>query len=122
VVERLTHSGLLDDSEFAAYWLHNRKQFSPRSDRALRSELRQKGIDPEVIDAALNDLPGEEARALAAGRKRLRNVARLDESEFRHRMMGYLGRRGFSYATARTATDALWQETQTCDVSASHSE
>jgi len=35
VVERLTRAGLVDDREFARYWVENRLQFNPRGARAL---------------------------------------------------------------------------------------
>jgi len=40
VTGRLTRAGLLNDQEFARYWVENRLQFNPRGARALRHELR----------------------------------------------------------------------------------
>jgi regulatory protein len=56
VIERLTGAGLLDDAAFARYWVDNRERFEPRSRRALRYELRQKGVPDAAIQAALGDL------------------------------------------------------------------
>jgi regulatory protein len=55
VVERLTRAGLLDDREFARYWVENRLQFNPRGARALRHELRGKGVSASVIADTLAD-------------------------------------------------------------------
>ena len=111
VVERLTRAGLLDDPGFATYWVADRSQFSPRGSRALRQELRLKGIERDTVEAALegND---EVALAVAAGRKKLRLLHNLEEQDFRSRMRGFLLRRGFSESDTRQATAELWREVQ----------
>jgi regulatory protein len=59
-LRRLEHMGYLDDRAFARYWVENRDTFKPRSPRALRYELRQKGVTDSVIDEVLDefDVPG----------------------------------------------------------------
>ena len=49
IIERLTSVGLLDDWAFARYWLENRSDFRPRGERALRLELRQKGVPGDIV-------------------------------------------------------------------------
>jgi regulatory protein len=111
VVERLRAQGLLDDRRFAALWVESRASFSPRSSRALANELRQKGVDREQIDEVLaSAVPDDQALALDAGRKRLRQFGGVGEDEFRKRMSGYLSRRGFSYDVVRECVGRLWQE------------
>lgn len=53
VVARLQRAGYLDDREFARYWITERARSSPRGARLLRGELRNKGVAPAIIDAAL---------------------------------------------------------------------
>ncbi|TMC49624.1 MAG: RecX family transcriptional regulator, partial [Chloroflexi bacterium] len=69
VLRRLDNLKLVDDEEFARYWVENREQFAPRGKRALRAELRQKGIADPDAQAALAGMD-EESSAFAAGRKR----------------------------------------------------
>src|SRR5215467_2597077 len=38
-LDRLASLGMLDDAEFAAFWVENRERFSPRSARAMSQEL-----------------------------------------------------------------------------------
>ncbi|MBA3876622.1 MAG: recombination regulator RecX [Anaerolinea sp.] len=52
-IERLAELGILDDDAFAAQWVESRDRARPRGERALRVELRQKGVDPETIARAL---------------------------------------------------------------------
>ena len=108
---RLEALGYLDDAAFASYWTEQRDRFSPRSARALRQELRQRGVDAETAGASATPEDDEE-RAVAAGRKRLYALAGMDPREFTQRMGGFLQRRGFSYSVARAAIRRLWDEAQ----------
>lgn len=52
-VERLVDLGMLDDAAFARAWVESRDRARPRGARALRDELRRKGVSPDDIEAAL---------------------------------------------------------------------
>lgn len=110
-LDRLERMGYLDDTAFAAYWTEQRDRFSPRSARALRQELRQRGVEAEVA-AASADPDDDEARALHAARKRLRGLEGADYQTFLTRLGGYLQRRGFGYGVTRVVVRALWEETR----------
>ena len=97
VVERLTQAGLLNDLEFARYWVENRMQFKPRGAYALRHELREKGVPASIIVAALKDFDEEAAARKAAEAGALR-LAHPPSRDFRRKFQGYMARRGFSYA------------------------
>jgi regulatory protein len=62
-VERLTELGVLDDESFAHDWVRSRDRAHPRGERALRSELRAKGIAEETIDRVLDERRGDESAA-----------------------------------------------------------
>jgi regulatory protein len=96
VVERLEQANYLDDEAFARFWVENREQFKPRGRRALRYELRQKGVSDQLIAQVLSDLD-DEAAAWRAVEGRLSRWASLTRDELRQKMMGYLSRRGFDY-------------------------
>jgi regulatory protein len=55
IIERLADLGMLDDEAFARAWVESRDRARPRGERALRSELRRKGVD----DAIVTDVLGE---------------------------------------------------------------
>jgi len=109
VVERLRAAGYLDDEAFARFWLENREQFRPRSVRALRYELRQKGIDRAVIDETLTAVD-EDASAWAVLEPKLISWQRFDQPTFMQKAMGLLARRGFGYAVARRAARQAWEQ------------
>lgn len=111
VLDRLAELELLDDRQFAAFWVENRERFSPRSARALGAELRQKGVSRETVEE-IAEPDRDEERALAAARPRLRSLASVDYEAFRARLGGFLLRRGFSYSVAATTVRALWEESR----------
>jgi regulatory protein len=109
VVEKLNRKGFLNDRRFAQAWVENRSELSPRGVRALRYELRQKQVDPVIIDEILQDID-ETPLALAAGRKRARRLRPDDRQEFRKKLSGFLARRGFNYGVVAPVVDQLWEE------------
>lgn len=110
VLSRLRDAEWVDDGQFAAFWVENRQQFRPRAARALRAELKLKGVSAETIDTALEGFDEEEAAYLAAqkGSRRWRTSTR---KIFRQRLGAYLARRGFNYSTISSVLPRVWRET-----------
>lgn len=111
VLERLEAVELLNDAAFARYWVEQRETFKPRSKMALQQELRQKGIDRNLIDEAVAEVD-ELAAATQAAQPKARRWQSLPEQAFRKKLGGFLQRRGFGYGIVREATEALWEETK----------
>ena len=101
VFERLQEKGYIDDKKFARYWAENRNQIKGTSKRKLEAELRGKGVDRAIIDAALENTERSDEDELAKiiAKKRTRYP---DEQKF----MQYLARQGFSYDDIKTALSA----------------
>ena len=118
-IERMTELGMLDDDVFARAWVESRDRARPRGERAIRDELRLKGIDRSTVDlvmeerreAALGrgDEDGADApdgpdrvaaqRLLAKHRRALQRVA--DPRQRRQRAYALLARNGFDPETCR---------------------
>lgn len=109
-MQRLNHSGLIDDNSYAKLWVENRSDLHPRSHRALAYELRRKGISDQVITQALKDAVPEETLAYKAGLKQSRKLRELEKPEFRRKLSGFLARRGFSYEIISRTIDRIWTE------------
>lgn len=103
VLDRLTDVGLIDDQRFADKWFEG-QQRRQRSSRALRQELRTKGVDADVVDqaasSASDDADLTAARALVA--KRLPAMQRLPHDVRYRRLAGQLARRGFGSGVIST--------------------
>jgi regulatory protein len=106
-VERLRQEQYMDDEAFSRFWLENRERFRPRGRQALRYELKQKGLDHEVIETTLADLDEDES-AWAAVENKLSRWKNLEEQEFKQKVMGFLSRRGFNYEVASQAANRAW--------------
>lgn len=109
VVARLLQVGYLDDQAFAQAWVTSRSRLHPRGTPALRYELQQKGISPDIIRTVLAELVPDEL-AYAAARQQAARWRHLDTVSFRQKMSAYLGRRGFTYDVIRTTVDRLLRE------------
>lgn len=105
-VERLRGLGYLDDAAFARYWVENRSQFKPLSHRALRQELRQKGLTDASIAEALSE-QNESDLAYKAATTQLRKLRNRSLREFKTKMNAFLQRRGFSYSTTQDVVTRL---------------
>jgi len=109
---RLDRLDLINDHSFASFWVESREQFSPRGARALKNELRMKGVEREVVEEMIDDEKDEE-RALRAGRKKALPLVRIpgmDFATFRSRLGSFLQRRGFGYEVSTRTIQALWKE------------
>lgn len=114
-ISRLSELGLLDDAAFSRYLIENRQSFRPRGVRALRDELRRKGVERTTIETAIAAYAGDEtdeaARALAIARAALhRYTGSPDRATFQRRLGGFLQRRGFQLDTIRPILAILWEE------------
>jgi regulatory protein len=109
---RLDRLDFVNDRTFSGFWIESREQFSPRGARALKNELRMKGVERDIVDEMVNDEQDEE-RALRAGRKKamaLANAPNIDYATFRNRLGSFLQRRGFGYQVTTRTVRVLWKE------------
>lgn len=109
VIGRLKEQGLVDDTTFAQFWAENREAFSPRSQRLTRLELRQKGVDSDIIAQVVATLDDEES-AYRAALSKARRLSTTDYEVFRRRLGDYLRRRGFGYEVINSTVAQLWRE------------
>ena len=100
VLSRLAAVGLIDDADFAEQWVRSRRARVGKGKRALAAELRTKGVDTDVIAAALDgiDAATERERAEQLVEQKLRREALADDDDTKvmRRLVGMLARRGYS--------------------------
>ena len=110
ILVRLKSSDLAGDAQFAQTWVDNRITFRPRSQRMLRYELRQKGVEEKHINNALTSVTDDSELAYRAGINYGNRLVNLDEEHFRKRLGAYLARRGFAYGTIAPVIRQIWEE------------
>ena len=106
---RLQQEGYLDDTTFGQQWVANRQRFRPRSERALRYELRRKGMENSLIDEVIQEAEiDEDAAAWAALQPKIARWQGLERAQFSQKAGGFLARRGFGHEVARRVIDRAW--------------
>jgi regulatory protein len=121
-IDRMMELGMLDDEAFARAWVESRDRARPRGERAIREELRLKGIDRASVDLVLADrreavmsdadgeIGGDGASAPSPDRtaaerllaKHSRSLERVsDRRQRRQRAYALLARNGFDPETCR---------------------
>ena len=109
VLDRYDEVGIIDDAAFARAWVASRHHGRGLARRALANELRQRGVDAEVADEALESLDedDEAATARALVDRKLRTARGEPDAVFR-RLVSMLARKGYPAGIAiRAVKDAL---------------
>lgn len=111
IVEKLKLQKFLNDVEFAKWWINQRTEFKPKSLRLIKLELKQKGIDKDLLDelGAINHKLGKDdlTKAKELLERYKKRFEGLDQQKLYQRAGGFLGRRGFDWETIKSAIDSI---------------
>lgn len=111
VLDDFTRRGYLDDAALASQLVESGTQRKGQGRVALSRALSQRGIPRDVINAALDELPDDDAeRALDFARTKARSLSRLDQETALRRLVGQLSRRGYNGSVAMTAAKTALAE------------
>ena len=112
VMQRLQEAGYVNDSEFAVQY-SSARVLKGMGSRRIRMELRNKGIESDIIDQTISDLDQEDVLkgAITTARKAVHGKNISDRAD-RQKVLASLARRGYDYQIARQALDILLQEMQ----------
>lgn len=107
VLDRFQDAGLIDDAAFAEQLTYSRRATKGLARNALRHELRAKGVEDHLIEAAVGAItPGEErVKAEELAYRKLATMGGLEPKVQARRLAGMLMRKGYSsdivYAVVR---------------------
>ena len=96
-IEYFKKLNLINDRQFAQKWIESRL-LKPFGINRIRFELRNKGIDEDIIQEELEDLKNnlpEEEIVEAVAKRRAENYKGIDRTKLKQRLYGYLVRKGF---------------------------
>lgn len=98
-VDKLRAQRYIDDEAFARYWIEQRDRFRPRGERAIVSELLEKGVARDAIELAMGEREpdSEVKRARQVIKRPITRWLSMDENERKRKIHQYLAQRGFSY-------------------------
>jgi regulatory protein len=119
IVERIINSlkeqKFINDEEFASWFIENRLRFRPKSLRIIKLELKQKGIEMDMIDSAVleiqnNDVADVKVNDLDSAKKlvtkRINKYKGQDKQIIYQKLGAYLARRGFNWDTIKKSIDS----------------
>ncbi|MEV8212238.1 regulatory protein RecX [Leifsonia sp. NPDC077715] len=109
-LDRLEKLGVIDDASLAAtlaFTQHSRKGLGRT---VIEQDLKRRHIDPELIEAALEDIGEDDEleRATELAVKRIGQLSGYDDETARRRLHGFLARKGYTSDIVRQAMDAAF--------------
>ncbi|MBT2485612.1 MULTISPECIES: regulatory protein RecX [unclassified Microbacterium] len=111
VIDDFLRRRYLDDAILASALVTSGVERKGQGRVALSRSLSQRGIPRDVIDAALDELPDDDAeRALDFARTKARSMGRLDNDTALRRLVGQLARRGYNGGVAMNAAKTALRE------------
>lgn len=99
-IEELESMGYVNDRIYAGKFINDRMKLNPKSQRMLRIELKNKGIDEDIINDALNEAEIDDMET--ARQLLIKKFGKYDlkDEKIRRRAYTYLCNRGFGYNLA----------------------
>jgi regulatory protein len=114
VLARFADVGLIDDAAFARAWVESRHHSRGLAGRALSAELKQRGVAPDEIKAAIDEGLSPEDELAAARRlvaARLPGTRGQPAPQRMRRLAGQLARKGYPAGLAfRVIREAMEDE------------
>ncbi len=108
IIKKLKDKKFIDDEEFAKWWVESRIRFRPRSIRLIKIELKQKGIDNEIIEKILSSGDIEILSIDAVKRlveKRLERYSGLPKEKIYQKLVRFLAGKGFDWDSIKQMVD-----------------
>lgn len=114
IIDAFIARGYLDDARLAEQIVHAGVDRKGQGRQVIAQSLVKRGVPRDVVDAALAELPDDDAeRALVFARSKAGSMRGLDRDVALRRLAGQLARRGYggsvALGAARTALDETTQ-------------
>ncbi|MBI2028241.1 MAG: regulatory protein RecX [Candidatus Levybacteria bacterium] len=108
-IAKLKEKNFINDKEFTKWWIESRLRFKPRSFRLIKIELKQKGINSDLIDSLIHNSQSmiqsdlEQAKKLVE--KRIERFKDLPKQEVYQKLGRFLASKGFDWDTIKKSID-----------------
>lgn len=115
VIQKLKEQNFINDEEFVKWWIESRLRFKPRSIKFIKMELKQKGINDEIIQFQISirqladkfQIGSDLELAKKIVEKKLPQLAGFPKEKQYQKLQNLLLRRGFTYDTIRESIGPL---------------
>ena len=107
ILHRLKEEKLVNDSEFADWWIDQRLEFNPKGPKIIRGELLFRGIDRELVEEKISNIKRQQLKKAAfqiMGQK-AKSYVNLDLIEKKNKLVKLLLMRGFEYDLSKQLVD-----------------
>ncbi|MCR4324548.1 MAG: RecX family transcriptional regulator [Candidatus Curtissbacteria bacterium] len=101
VIKKLKKYKYINDQQFAKWFIESRMRSKPKGKIALRSELKAKGVEEDLIAKMLEGAVNELELAQKAIQKKIKRWQNLSNLDLKKKVYMYLGARGFSVEIIR---------------------
>ncbi|MGM7703328.1 recombination regulator RecX [Pseudalkalibacillus sp. Hm43] len=107
VIERLKELGYLDDLEFAKMFIRSKITTTKKGPKALKQDLKQKGVSDPIIEDAMNIYPKEEQieEATLLVEKKAKQYKKLSENALKQKVAQVLQQKGYSWNVTEQAIE-----------------
>lgn len=107
IITKLKEYKFLDDKEFTRWWIEQRTLIKPKATRVIKFELKQKGIDKDLIDSFFeNDEGSDLAKALKLAEKKMPRYAKIEDRRKVYEKLGrFLASKGFNWDVIKEVID-----------------
>ena len=109
VLERLSDIGFVDDARFSQSWVESRSVGRGIGKARIKWELRQKGVEADLVEEALSEIDEETEykSAVLAARAKWEKDHSPDAGAKRRRLASYLQRQGFVWDVIKRVINEL---------------
>lgn len=110
IINRLKQQKFLDDKAFTTWWIDQRIRVKQSSIRVIQMELKQKGIEKEMIEEILKDKDTKEVERESIEKlleKKMRRYTSLPKDEAYKKLSQFLARRGFNFDVIKKVLSSL---------------
>jgi regulatory protein len=109
VLGRLSDIGFVDDARFSRSWVESRSVARGIGKARIKWELRQKGVEADLVEEATSEIDEETEyqSAARAARAKWGKDHNPDASAKRRRLASYLQRQGFGWDVIKRVVDEL---------------
>lgn len=97
VIELLSNQNLVNDVEFAVWWIEQRQGNRAKGKILIKQELKQKGISEATIEQTLRQSNDDYKTAHALFEKRKRVFEKYTGLEYKQKTAAFFKRRGFTW-------------------------
>lgn len=113
IINKLKGQRFLNDEEFARTWVESRMRSKPRAWRLIKMELKQKGINDEIIESVgkSSELRAQKDIEMAKRiiEKKINKYKNLPKQEAYRKLGRILAGKGFDWDTIKKVVDGFYQ-------------